>query len=195
MHKLTLIAGCWLAVLIGGPSAVRADSSPQFQFGDLPSPEPTKPVLSLFDVFATGAVSPLGASAASVKPEDLFDEASNFLRGSAGHQNNPAEAAFWLKRAIALAPDDTGQRRAWALMRLGILVYTGGTSSGHAAARSIWELAGAWNNPDALCNLGELAEHGDDVMKPDPERARFWYERAKKAGCAKADDALARLKP
>ena len=170
---------------------------PQFDFSDLPpanaKPVPAKPpTTSLYDVFATGETSPLGTAVSSVKPEDFFDQASSFLRASNGRPANPTEAAFWLKHAITLGPDESGERRSWALLRLGGLLYASGPI-GHGTARTLWELAGALSNPEALCALGALAETGDDVAKPDPKEARIWYERAKKAGCSKADDALSRL--
>ena len=173
--------------------ALAENTAPDFQVSDLPPPEAPKPQgVSLYDVFTTADVSPLGTTLSTVAAEDLFDKASSFLRASNGRPANTGEAAFWLKHAISSAPDESGQRRAWALMRLGALIYASGPA-GHAAARPLWELAAAWNNADALCDLGELAEHGDDVSKPDQKKARLWYERAQKAGCGKADDALARL--
>lgn len=184
-----------LALLVASGAALAQKAAPQFNFSDLPPPETdTAVVPSLYEVFAMPEISPLGTPVGTVKASDLFDEASAFLRGANGHPSNSGEAAFWLKRAIVAAPDDTGKRRAWALMRLGGLLYSSGDPAGHVSARNLWEMAGAWSNAEALCHLGELAELGDDVAKPDPKKALLWYERAKKAGCAQADDALNRLK-
>ncbi len=159
------------------------------------APRPSLPSLPpLFDVLTTGDVSPLGTLAATVKPDDLFDQASSFLRGVDGHAVNPAEGIFWLKRALAGAPDDARQRRPWALMRVGLEVYGIGGIADHAAGRELLQIAAAWNNAFAMCRLGDIEEHGDDISPPDRGKAILWYERAKLAGCKEADEALARLK-
>ena len=191
---LVLAAGVFGAQGLGGAGSASAET-PRFKFSELPPPAAAPaPAPSFYDVFATGDVSPLGTPAAAVKSTELFDKAQSFLPSPNGKTGNSAEAEFWLKRAVLMAPDDTGKRRAWAAMTLGLLLYEGTDPAGHAAARDLWEMAGAWSNAVALCNLGELLESGDDVTPPDPKQAIVWYERAKKAGCADADTALARLK-
>jgi hypothetical protein len=179
-------------------AALSQTNPPRFSGSDLPPPELEKPPPpSLYDTFAVGDTSPLGTKVSSIRPDELIKQAVAFLPGANGRQANPAEAAFWLKQVVATAPV-AAPERSWALMRLGLLVYSGSgpnAQTGEALARELWELAGAWNQPEALCNLGELAEHGDDYEGADRAKAIVWYTRAKKAGCAQADDALARLKP
>ena len=167
---------------------------PDFQVTDVPPPEPKKLAASLYDIFVIGDVSPLGTSVSDVDPKDLFGLARSFYSGDETHRANPDEAAFWLKRSIAVAPDDTGQQRAVALARLANLVYRSASPTAHVDARPLFELAAAWNNPDAIWILGQLAEYGDGSDKADLKKARLWYERARKAGSTKAEASLARLK-
>ncbi len=183
-----------LAALIFGASVAASaeDKTPKFGGSDLPPPEPEKTAtISLYELFVTGDASPLGAKADSVRPEDLARHAETYLKGA---NANPAEAAYWLKRAVASSPGGA-QVRAWTLLELGNLTYALNTPQNHASARQLWELAGALGQPIALCNLAELAEDGDDVGGQDTAKAIVWYTRAKAAGCDKAGPALARLKP
>lgn len=184
------------ASMFAGP-AYADGSGPKFKPSELPPAETEGPPQStLYEVFATSNTSPLGSNVDSVKPADLFDEAASFELGLNGHPANAAEAMFWLKRAIAVGPSvDRGQKRAWALGQLGYLLYDAGVNnlSSHGVSRQLWELAGAWKDPSALCYLGQLYESGDDVTKPDLKRALAWYEQAKTAGCKDASDAVARL--
>ncbi len=183
-----------LAALVIGACATASaeDKTPKFGFSDLPLPEATRVAApSLYDAFVTGETSPLGAKVDSVSPDDLGRHAEEYLKGG---NANPAEAAFWLKRTVA-ATSEGVKVRAWALVQLGILTYDRNTPESHALARQLWELAGAWGQPDALCFLGQLAEEGDDMPTPDLAKAIVWYTRANAAGCDKAGPALARLKP
>jgi hypothetical protein len=196
-HQHILALGAAFFIFLS-QAALAQTSAPRFTGSDLPPPELEKPPPpSLYDTFAVGDTSPLGTKVSSIRPDELIKQAVAFLSSSNGRQANPAEAAFWLKQVVATAPVGA-QDRSWALMRLGLLVYSGAgpnPQTGQALARELWELAGAWNQPEALCNLGELAEHGDDYESADRAKAIIWYTRAKKAGCAQVDDALARLKP
>ena len=195
LRSTVCLAGLACAAL-SGPAGSALAETPRFKFSELPPPatEPA-PSPSLYDVLATGDVSPMGTPASSVKPSELFEKAASLLPSADGQQpGHPAEAEFWLKRAMLAAPDETGNRRAWAAAMLGLLLYQGGDAAGRAAARDLWEVAGAWRSATALCNLGELSELGDSEVQPDPKQALVWYERAKKAGCAQADAALARLR-
>jgi TPR repeat protein len=193
-----VIAIAMLAAPMG--AALAQDEQPRFTGSDLPPPEPTKLAPSLYDYMVIGETSPLGSKASSVKLDTLFRIANSFLHGTDGRTANAAEAAFWLKRAIALGPDDeTLKSRPWALYELGNLA-TADPQAGIGIARQLWELAGAWNSPGsttiasspaaalALCNLGDLS-----VWEKDTKQALIWYDRAKKAGCAKASDAISKL--
>ena len=182
-----------LVTCTGAP--VRAQGlPPDFQVTDLPPPAPKKVQPSLYDIFSSGTVSPLGTNVADVDLKDLFAEARSFYLGDSGHPANTEEAAFWLKRAILVGPDENGQQRALALARLGNLVYKSSSPTAHAEALPLFELAAAWNNADAIWILGQIAEFGDEASKPDLKAARLWYERAKKAGSTKAEASLAHLK-
>jgi len=196
MERQLLQSGLVAFFLCVASWAHAQNAAPHFSGSDLPPPELEKPQApSLYDTFTIGDVSPLGVKASSVRPDELVDQAERYLHGSNGRQANPAEAAYWLKLLVAAGPHGP-QERGWALLQLGLLAYssTPNAQTGHVLARQLWELAGAWNQPDALCNLGALAEQGDDVEKADRAKAIVWYTRAKKAGCAQADEALARLK-
>jgi TPR repeat protein len=175
------------------------DQPPRFTGSDLPPPEPAKAAPSLYDYLVLGETSPLGTKASSAKLDTLFRVANSFLHGTDGHSANTIEAAFWLKRAIALGPDDEALKsRAWALYELGNLA-SADPQAGVGIARQLWELSGAWNSPGstlpsspaaalALCNLGDLS-----VWEKDNKQALIWYDRARKAGCTKASDAIAKL--
>lgn len=180
-----------VALIAASTSLAHAvDGGQNFSGSALPPPEPEKVAApSLYDAFLVGDISPLGIKADSIRPDDLANHASGYL---AGANTNNAEASFWLKQVIA-APAVSPKVRAWALMRLGILTYTLNTTESHVLARQMWELAGAWGQPEALCNLGKLAQEGDDVAAPDHANAIIWYTRAKTAGCSAADTALAGL--
>jgi TPR repeat protein len=190
------MVGALVGALILMATAAKADP-PHFSGSDLPPPPPERPQPpSLYDTFAAGPTSPLGAPLASSRPEDYVEMAVAYLRGRDGKPQNPQEAAYWLKQIVA-GSGNAKRERGWALLQLGLIAYDGGPTpaAAHQLARELWELAGAWDQPDALCNLGELAETGDDVEKPDRDKAIVWYTRARAAGCAKADAALTRLKP
>ncbi|MBV8567170.1 MAG: sel1 repeat family protein [Methylobacteriaceae bacterium] len=186
-------------VALGIALSPAAGQSPPPPGGDVyiePEPPPLDPVVktpSLFDALAAGDVSPLGTSPTSVDPVKMIDEANAFLHGNNGHPKNAREGTYWLARAI-LVPETSPARRAWSIMRLGLAYAQGERETSPVLARQLWEIAGAMGSPEALCNLGLLSERGDKVNKPDPQQALTWYERAKKAGCEKADEAIARLK-
>lgn len=194
MYAGRQIGSLILAIVLSAASTPGRAAGPQFESSGLPPPATDEvQAPSLYVVFQTGDTSPLGKAASSIKAADLIDEAASYIKGNKEHPANPNEAAFWLKRAILMAPDESGRRRAWAVNNLGLLVYNSGDAAGHTTARYLWEMAGAWNSPEALCNLGQLAEFGDDVAKPDSKKATEWYERARRAGCLQAAQALSRL--
>ncbi len=183
-----------------GPQALaQTDAPPRFVGSDLPPPQPAKPPPSLYDYLAIGDTSPLGTKIGSVRLDALFNVAGSFLQATNGRSANLTEAAFWLKRAIALGPDDeVTKSRPWALYELGNLASVD-PQAGVGIARQLWELAAAWNSMGssasqspaaalALCNLGDLSAWENDF-----KQARIWFERAKKAGCARANDAMAKL--
>jgi hypothetical protein len=196
-----------LALLLGIlpiPSTSAQDAPSPFMPSNLPPPETEKPPApSIYDVLVIdGDTSPRGTKLSSVPADEVFNVASDFLLGQNGHVEDPKEAAFWLKRAIAVGSadesDDIKKRRAWAASRLGFLLWEPpfDPKTNHPAALMLWELAGAWNEPFALCKLGDLSENGDREagVRPNRDQALVWYERAKAAGCEKADEAIARLK-
>jgi Sel1 repeat-containing protein len=159
-----------------------------------PAPQTDKPSMSLYDFLVTGDVSPRGANASTVDPDNLIDEGFAFMKGAAGHPRDPKEGAYWLKRAIAPALDQAGKNRAWAITSLGLSLAQGDDpKSGLPVARQLWELAAAMGDPTAMCNLGYITENGTGGVKADRKKAIAWYEKAKAAGCAGAGDAIARL--
>lgn len=175
------------------------ESQSHFTASDLPpEPQPKAPKLSLYDALAVGTASPHGTNVDAISAGDLFAEADGFLHGTNGHPMDAKEAAFWLRRAILVAPDEKGRRRAWAMNQLGrlMMISSSEPEAEHIIALNLWEIAAAWNDPDALCNLGELSERGDKAsgIAPNKEMAIAWYERAKNAGCARAAASIARLK-
>ena len=184
--------GLVAAMMVAGGGAW-ADDQPIFKPSSLPPDVEHAPPVSFFEVLQTTETSPLGTPASSVKPTDLISQAASFLNDGSGHKGDPKEAAFWLKRAVLMAPDESGKRRAWAVTNLAIVIYNSGDENGHAVARYLWQIAGAWHNAEALCNLGKIAMLGDDVAAADPKEAIVWYQRAKAAGCTQADQALSSL--
>ncbi len=146
--------------------------------------------VSFYDEFAVSDVSPLGVKAGSVSPDEFSNLAQSYLDGTKGHSVNEDEAAYWLKQVvIAGIGQKSARNRAGALSILATMAYP----KDQELARQLMEFAGALNDEAALCNLGKLAEIGDDATGPDHDKAIVWYKRAKKAGCAEADAALARL--
>jgi len=199
MQRKALIRAAMAFVIITAPAAHTIAQSGPLQFESTELPPPPEPVQTqtpqttmpaLYDILVTGDVSPLGTKASSVEAKALFQTAWTFLRGDNNHPANQDEAAYWLKRAIFMGIDETGANRAWAMTMLGKIIYASNKPDAHPDAKLLWEIAAAWNNSYALCSLGQYAEDEDK----DRNEARMWYERAQKAGCAKATEALAKLK-
>jgi TPR repeat protein len=191
-----LLIGCAVAA----PALIKPARAVDFTVSDMPPPPPPPPPppksrADLFAQLSTAPASPRGTPASAVKPADMIEEASDFLRGANNHPRDLDEAAYWLKRAIAVAPDESGQRRAWAAARLGTLLWQSSDQQ-HLTAYALWEVAAAWNNADALCNLAVVTESGDPAagIAADKDQAIVWYDRAAKAGCPKAPAALQRLR-
>jgi hypothetical protein len=161
---------------------------------DPPADEPEKPSLSLYDALVTPDTSPRGTNASAVEADKLVEEARAFLTGADGHPRDPKEGAYWLKRALLATPDAAGKQRAWAITTLAVTYAKGDDlKTGVPVARQLWEIAAAMGDPSALCNLGLLTETGDGGVKVDKKKAIAWYEKAKAAGCGRANDALIRL--
>jgi TPR repeat protein len=223
MHLTKLIAlsllglGLGLALGPGLPLGARAagadaqglsvtDTPPPAAAPAPPSAPPLAPadgalldMTDIFNAFSLAPMSPRNTAGDSVTPAETFELGVAFANGTLGHPKDQREAAYWLRRALMLMPDDTGARRAWAAGRLGTLLWLepGDVAAHHRAARVLWLLAAAWGNGDALCNLGQITADGDDAngVKPDKAGAAIWYEKAARAGCADAPARLAQLRP
>lgn len=150
----------------------------------------TLPHLSV--ILAHPETSPQGQPATGVGFEEALKRADQGLHANeAPHERQ--EAKFWLRRALAVGLGD--RRLLWALTQLGTLYASpeGGTPD-YAAARSLWEIAGARGDPVALCFLASVTEIGLGGAR-DPARALALYLEAKdRGGCPGVDDAIARLR-
>lgn len=145
---------------------------------------------SMYDTLAVGAISPRGASGASVSPSRALENANAQLTGPS---RDADEAGFWLRRYITQTLGNERTQRA--LTQLGS-VYAEPSSGtpDYVKARLLWEIASASGDPVAMCFLGLLSENG--LGGPaDKKAALTWYERSKQSGgCPGVDDSIARVR-
>ncbi len=157
--------------------------------GPSPSPGPVADGL-LFDALSVGALSPRGSSGAGVGAPRALENANAQLTGAT---RDTEEAAFWLRRYLAVALGNDRTMRA--LTQLGsVYAEPEGRSPDYAKARLLWEIASAAGDPVAMCFLGLLHENGLGGA-PDRRAALQWYERSKQAGgCPQVDEQIARVR-
>jgi hypothetical protein len=146
---------------------------------------------SMLETLAPASVSPAGARALAADRSTALERADALLNPAVGRRNT-AEAAYWLRQHLATTLGDP--RNTWALTQLGsTLAEPTDGEPDLAGARRLWEIAGAYGDPIALCFLGKMHELGLGVP-PDRGRALANYRRAKAAGgCPDADAAITRL--
>lgn len=143
-------------------------------------------------VFAHPPRSPRGRESAGITREDALAFADRNLRGANGMRSDRAEAAYWLKHALATTLNDASL--VWALTQLGSVLATPGTGEpDYNGAGAIWQIAAALGDPVAYCFLGRTHEFGLG-MKVDRRTARSLYSRALSAGgCPGLMQSLSRL--
>ena len=148
--------------------------------------------IRLYEALHVAEKSPRGTASKETNPEKLLEQASGFLHAS-GSARDVEEGAHWLKRYLGVAVGD--ERTLRALTQLGsVYAEPAGRTPDYPKARQLWEIAGAFGDPVALCFLGALAEHGLGVQQ-DRKQALQWYQRAKLAGgCPSNDEAINRVK-
>lgn len=148
--------------------------------------------LRLFEALQVGAVSPRGTNAREGNADKLLELASSSLHGS-GADRDTDEGAFWLRRYLATKLGD--ERTLRALTQLGsVYAESVGRAPDYVKARQMWEIAGAFGDPVAMCFLGTLNEHGLGLPQ-DRKAALQWFQRAKASGgCPAVDEAIARVR-
>ena len=147
---------------------------------------------SFYDLFAVGPVSPRGVQAGNVGTGKSLENAQAALL-TPGAPRDADEGACWLRRFITSGGSDERTRRV--LTQLGT-AFADGTNrpADYGKARQVWEIAGAFGDPVAMCFLGTLHENGLGTIA-DRRTALQWYERAKLAGgCASVDESIARVR-
>lgn len=137
------------------------------------------PSTEIFDLLAPGTRSPSGVEARSVTVERAVALAAGNLQGVAS-QRNTAEGIFWLQHYLAGRLGDPQVVRA--LTQLGSAHAE--PSSGppdYAKAQRLWQIAGAFGDPIALCFLATLHSNGLGVPI-DRALAARWHAAAISAG-------------
>lgn len=138
-------------------------------------------------------LSPRGESSEAVDREGALLRANAYLHGI-DRPVDKAEAAFWLRTAIAR--DHADPQLRWALTQLGSFyaLATPDHTPDYGTAALLWEMAGASGDPVAMCFLGRLQEFGLG-QKADKAKARATYESAQRlGGCDGLDAALERVR-
>ncbi|MCB1521682.1 MAG: sel1 repeat family protein [Hyphomicrobiaceae bacterium] len=144
----------------------------------------------LSSIFEVDTTSTKGRSAQGLTLADVLKNADDSLYAPNGGDKD--EAKFWLRQSLALGLGNP--RMVWAMTQLGSLYANPAQGQpDYAAARLLWELAGARGDPIALCFLASLHEHGLGI-DADRARALELYRRAKaNGGCREVGPAIARL--
>ncbi len=147
---------------------------------------------ALFEALVSGTTSPRGTNARDVPGARTLETAQTLLLAPDGTRDTE-EGAFWLKRFLQGAFGD--DRTLRALTHLGsTYAEPTGRSPDYTKARLVWEMAGAFGDPVAMCLLGVVHENGFGVVR-DKKKALPWFERAKKAGgCPDVDESIARTR-
>jgi TPR repeat protein len=135
------------------------------------------------------ATSPLGVSAVTLSGGAQRYALAWRIANGKDKVHDPAEADYWLRLAAA-------DGEVNALVDLGKRVVNSqrSTQGNPEAARLLWWVAAAHNEPIAMFNLGSMYEHGVGVTA-DVISARKWYQRSAALSHALASDALRRLGP
>ncbi len=193
-----------LTVILAGVAGLQAAihlvqynvlSPPQASLVGVPAVEATatpSATGSLFEALYPGPVSPRGVAANEISAAKALDMAQTYLQGAAGSRDAD-EGAFWLKRYLAGALGE--DRNLRALTHLGsVYAKPTGRAPDYVKARMVWEMAGAFGDPVALCFVGALHENGLGVVR-DSKKALQWYEAAKRTGgCPDVDASIARTR-
>ncbi|MCB1511467.1 MAG: sel1 repeat family protein [Hyphomicrobiaceae bacterium] len=171
--------GVWVT---GGRAPVAANFAPV---------QRTLSRVSFKEIVDIPSASPLGVAAAGVTLTEALRRADEDLRSS--DKSRREEARYWLRHSISIGLGDGRMR--WAMTQLGTLYAAPGQGKPNfAAARALWEVAGAKGDPVALCFLALLHERGLSTHK-DLRRALELFEAAKlRGGCQGIEKAISRLK-
>ncbi|MDX2290563.1 MAG: tetratricopeptide repeat protein [Hyphomicrobiaceae bacterium] len=156
---------------------------------------PAVPSIDITAIFSQGDVSPQGISASGKDIEAALTVANRNLHGVGGPPDRE-EAAFWLRRAVALTLSEP--RVTWAMTQLGTIYAQppNNAAPDYHSARVLWEMSGAMGDPVALCFVGQMHEYGLGGIASNKSTARAIYEKAGQlGGCKGLDAALERVKP
>lgn len=142
--------------------------------------------VGVFDLLATGPVSPRGVAADTVSPARALELAHLHQHGVES-QRDRDEAVYWLKRYVKATVGSEPQRIA--LTQLGSAYarpsFKAEPDGKRDLAKAIvaWELAGALGDTVAICFLATLHAQGIGVPV-DKTQADLWLSRASQAQCA-----------
>ncbi len=181
-----------LAACVCMPLAATAQQSSPFLFPPNDKPEP-RPKLdeTIYDLLAIGPTSPAGVPAEGLDAGQLLDQVQEAMNASPPRAD---EALFWLRKMVAASLNDPDRNTPWALRSLAkqLLETDGETKENMRRLEFVWQLLAVTGDGSAMCNLG--LKYKDGIGAPKNSRlARQWYERAQKAGCRDAAQALADL--